>query len=102
EFFAALPGLSLAKPHDRVNEAATQFSRELRRVAFTLPPGFEDLHFWPLGLGRENRSPFEGRIDRMLVIAPFLSAKRLHQLSRLGREHVLVSRPDSLAALKPS
>lgn len=101
EFIAGLPGLSLAKPHDRVTEASTQFSRELRRVAFTLPPGFDDLRFWPLGMGTENHWPFGEQIDRMLVISPFLSAKRLHLLSRLGRQHILVSRPDALAALKP-
>lgn len=102
EFFAALPGLTLSEPHKRVAEAAAQFSRELRRVTFALPPGFDDMHFWPLGLGGDNRWPFGGKVDRMLVISPFLSAKRLHQLSRLGREHVLVSRPDSLTALNPN
>lgn len=101
DFVAALPGLSLSKPHERVNETSTQFSRELRRVAFTPPPGFDDLHFWPLGLSGKNRWPFEGKIDRMLIISPFLSAKRLRELTRVGREHLLVSRVDSLAALNP-
>lgn len=72
---------------------------EVRRVRFVLPEGFDDLKFRPLGIPGHRRWPFAGRVDRMLIVSPFLKDGCLRRLTAQGQGHVLVSRPDSLAGL---
>lgn len=99
DFFAALPELSLRPVSDAVKGRIDQVQRELRKVKFDCPPGIDDVSFHPLGIpGVKNRT-FEHRIERMLVISPFLSAPMLSHLTENGRRHVLISRLDSLEKL---
>ena len=99
DFVAALPSMAVHPLPTPVRSDIDRIQDELRRVRFELPEGFEDLSFWPLGLTSGNRWPLGGRIDRLLVISPFVTEGSLKRLTAAGREHVLVSRLESLDAL---
>jgi hypothetical protein len=99
DFVRELPALAITKPVARVMEACEMIQTELRRVAFDLPEGFEKIAFWPLGLRGSRKWPFDGRIDRMLVISPFLSPGFLERISERGKEHILVSNIDALSSV---
>ena len=75
---------------------------EVLRVRFEPPPGFDELAFWPLGIDRRRSTwPFDTRIDRMLIVSPFLSPDGLERFARPrsdGRD-TLISRPESFDAL---
>ena len=101
-FIQALPGLALRATSDRITADVNLIQDELRRVRFQVPEGFTDYTFWPLGLPNHNTWPFQNRIDRMLVVSPFLSAGCLARLTNQGRRHVLISRLECLAELKPA
>lgn len=102
DFLAALPGLSVRPVARRVAVDAALIADEIRRVAFEVPEGFEDqLTFWPLGYDGKVRWPFDERIQRMLVISPFVGAEMLGRLTERGEGHVLVSRADELDPLPP-
>ena len=101
DFVAALPGLALRDVGQAVHERAKLFADELRRVSFDPPDGFDEIRFWPMGIARA-RNPFEAGTRRRLVISPFLSDDALLRLTEDGADHVLVSRPESLAACAPA
>lgn len=99
ELVEALPSFawrSLSRARRKVIENLAQ---DVRRVRFELPPDFESARFWAFGLEGKNRDPFDTRIDRMLVVAPFVSATELQRLGQEGVANVLVSRPDELAKI---
>jgi hypothetical protein len=99
-FVAALPGLVIRPPlPDRARKVIETFQDELLRVRFELPEGFDQLAFWPLGIPDMPRWPFAGRIDRLLVVSPFLAATTLKRLAKEGTGHILVSRTEELASL---
>jgi len=101
DFIAALPAMVKDLPenlHDRIE----QMQHEIRRVAFDLPQGFESAAFHPMGIGNKNANPISGRIDRILVISPFLTEGRLDCLASLRRECILVSRLDSIQKIPAS
>jgi len=99
DFIQALPSMAIRRVSDTVSERVERMQHELRRVQFQVPDGFESFAFWPLGL-RGKPWPFEGRRDRMLVISPFLSDNLLQRLQAdCGGLHLL-SRTESLDALK--
>lgn len=93
-FLETLPGLSLSAVPERVRSKIKQMSREILKVEFDLPEGFEEVKFWPLGITGASKWPFVGRIDRMLVISPFLTPELLHRLSEHGEKNILISRPE--------
>ncbi|WP_437878426.1 phospholipase D family protein [Sorangium sp. So ce513] len=97
DFLAALPGLAVRPASGRVVTDTALLADEVRRVAFTEPEDFEDLRFWPLGHDDRARWPFDTRIDRMLVVSPFVAAETLERLTATGSGHVLVSRTEELA-----
>lgn len=99
DFVAALPDMAVRAVPERVRAVIDQVQAELRRVHFELPEGFEEVAFWPLGLKDRSSWPFGPRIDRMLVISPFVTEACLVRLTKEGQEHVLVSRPESVDAL---
>jgi hypothetical protein len=77
-----------------------QLAHEIRRVEFEVPSPFEDLQFWPLGIGAGEDWPFSGRMDKLLVVAPFVDAGFLKSLGESSGPMQLVSRPECLARLK--
>lgn len=97
-FFEALPSLAVRRPvPERILQDVALVQSELRRVRFAkLPAGFDELRFHPMGVGRGPRWPFEGRIDRMLAVSPFVEPSCLGRLAKRGRGDVLVSRAEEL------
>lgn len=102
EFFAALPGLAVRPVPEQARETVELVQHELRRVSFQIPEGFDSLVFRPLGLRGRPGWPFDGRIDRMLVISPFVSEGSLGRLRTETNADVLVSRLESLQGVKPA
>lgn len=81
-------------------QAIDLIQQEIQKVAFELPPGFQQLSFHPMGLSKTSHFPFSGPIDRLLIVSPFVSGNALKRLGKLGRHNVLISRPESLAPLQ--
>ena len=102
EFVAALPSLARRPLVGVLAQRVSDMADEVRRVRFELPEGFEEIRFHPLGIPDAGKWPFRGRIDRMLVLSPFISEDCLRRLSANGSGHVLVSRPDCLEGLSPA
>jgi hypothetical protein len=102
DFITALPDLALRPLPERTREDVDRIQHEIRRVDFAIPEGFETLSFVPLGIRRTRRWFFNGRIDRMLVVSPFVSDNTLDRLSGEANASILVSRLESLDALKQS
>jgi hypothetical protein len=73
-------------------------ARELRRTKFEAPEPFESVEFVPFP---SDRWPFPKRIDRMLVVSPFVDDGLLGELAEWEAPMQLISRPESLAALQP-
>jgi len=100
EFVEALPGLAVRPVPAAVRAGVDLIQSELRRVKWTLPEGFTSLVFHPLGHRGRRNWPFPETADRRLVVAPVLAGGPLEQLSRNGRNHVLVSRASALEVLE--
>lgn len=99
-FVQTLPELALRSVSPRTTEAVDLVKDEILRVEFMLPPGFNGLRFWPLGIVGEDPWPFPGEVDRMLCVSPFATNGLLKRLP--GREHgTLVSRTQELDRLGP-
>ena len=99
DFVAALPTLATRPPATATIEQIDQIQNELRRVQFEPPPGYEDIAFWPLGIPGHTRWPIKGRVDRMLVLSPFVAPAALARLAVPGRGDILISRLDELSKL---
>jgi hypothetical protein len=80
-------------------EALVELGDQFSRARWTLPVGFDEVRFWPLGDDGVSRWPFEGRRDRMLVVSPFVTAGTLSRLTKRHRGSILVSRPETFDAL---
>lgn len=102
DFIAALPELALRQIPDQIKTSVDLIQHELRRVSFELPEGFDEISFWPLGFKGARRWPFETRIDRMLIVSPFVSDDFLSRIASVGQGHILVSRPEELDTLAPA
>lgn len=101
DFLAALPDMSRDPIAPARLTKLDQLQQEIRRVRFTAPEELDIAGFWPLGLDRSEPWPFDTRIDRLLVISPFLSGSRLDDLAQAGRGDVLISRAEELERLGP-
>ncbi|MGB8983044.1 MAG: phospholipase D family protein [Anaerolineales bacterium] len=100
DFIKVLPDLAQTPVPEHVLKNIDLAQYELRRVDFDLPDDFDQYAFWPMGFkGYTRQWPFNERINRMLVVSPFLSPKCLQRLTERGDDHVLMSRLDSLAVL---
>ena len=86
-----------------LTEDIDRLADEAGRVRFTPPHGFDSLAFVPLGIDRRRPDwPFDGhRVDRMLVVSPFVTPECLERLDRprsAGRD-ILVTRPETFDEL---
>lgn len=101
-FVDALPGMVAAprKLSPVWQKRIEQLAYEIRRVEFEVPAPFEDLQFWPVGLGAGEDWPFSERIDKLLVVAPFIDAEFLKSLGEDSGPMQLVSRPECLDRLE--
>ncbi|HZZ82691.1 MAG TPA: phospholipase D family protein, partial [Gemmataceae bacterium] len=73
---------------------------EIRRVEFEIPEPFEDIDFWPLGIVSPNDKPFRDRIDRILVVSPFVDDSFASELAQRQFPMYLLSRGETLARLQ--
>lgn len=99
DFVAALPELAIPPMDAKRKRSVLEIADELRRVKFELPEHVDAIQFHPLGIEGHAAWPFEERIERLLVVSPFVSADALKRLSKVGRKDVLVSRRDQLEAI---
>lgn len=96
DFIESLPGLVAEKLPEDTQKRIELMQYEIRRVKFDLPQDFNEIVFHPIGIYNKKNNPLSGRIDRLLVISPFLTEGRLDILSSLGGKSILISRLDSL------
>lgn len=101
-FAESLPQMSTRKIAPTWKRRIQQLAYEIRRVEFEVPEPFEDLRFWPLGINGSNRWPFPERMDRILVVSPFVDDGLADDLTEWKAPMQLLSRVESLARLKPS
>tara|TARA_R110002072_G_scaffold135053_1_gene276187 strand:- start:4954 stop:6840 length:1887 start_codon:yes stop_codon:yes gene_type:complete len=99
EFIQRLPALTLYPADKALKDDIESIASDIACTEFDLPQGFDQLRFWPLGLGGQDW-PYPEKVDRLLAISPFLASKHLRRLADLTKERTLVSRVDSLAALE--
>lgn len=99
-FFDALSSMWIRKPSAEIARRVRQFARELPRVAYAVPEPFTELTFWPSGIPGGEAMALPLRVDKLLVVSPFVSDKHLDKRLLTSCDAVtLVSRPDTLAAL---
>lgn len=98
-FLRALPAQARYPLRSELATLLDTMADELMRVKFEPPVGFKDLVFWPLGVTETSSWPFRGRIDRLMIISPFLEANALQRLGRVARGSLLVSRTETLQTL---
>lgn len=84
---------------DQRRQTLATMVTELARVQFEDPEDLELVGFHPFGVAGASRETFAGRIDRILVISPFIGDSTLHTLS--GPDSVLVSSAPELDCLRP-
>lgn len=97
EFVAALPGMAISKVSAGIRDQVMQIEREISRVQWDLESTpFVFFKFWPLGHDDRKTWPFRGRIQRLLVVSPFVSGGVLSKLSNESDGNVLISRPETL------
>lgn len=101
-FVSRLPTLAVRPPvSEQSNEQIELVIRELPRVTFVPPEGFDELRFWPLGIDEANSWPFAEPMDRLLVISPFVSDATIKRLSHAVQTSI-VSRSEELMRLSPA
>lgn len=99
-FFDMLPGLANVAVAAEREEQTHRFAEALLRVEWELPEGFDELAFYLPGIKGFDWEPPEA--NRMAVISPFCSDYALQNLaSKSIAADALISRPESLCALKP-
>lgn len=97
EFIAALPGMAVAKVAPGIRSQISTVEKEISRVEWDIQNfPFDKLSFWPLGHAERKTWPFKGRIERLLVVSPFVSDGALKKLCQMGTDNVLISRRESM------
>lgn len=100
-FIEALPALAVTPPPPRIIEDVESLAADARRVRFEAPPDLELAAFHPMGLPGRRHEPLAGRIDRLLVISPFVGGPTLARLAGKRTTGVLVSRAEELVGVEP-
>jgi hypothetical protein len=104
EFIARLPDLAV-RPDVLTPQSVADVQRiaqELKVVKWELPEGVEEIRFWPMGMDGRRSWPFADRLDRLLVVSPFLTDGFLTKIGLDGRDQYMVSRPESLREINPA
>lgn len=99
DFISALPKLATNRIQEAQADIYQTLGKEIRKVRFTLPEGFEGIAFRPLGIHGYKRWPFHEDMGQLLVVSPFVTASLLQRLSESAKEAVLVSRAEALQEL---
>ena len=101
DFIKSLPEMAQQEVPSQVKTKISLIQDEVRRVNFEPPEGFELVKFWPLGLNEGSSWPFSGKVDKLLVVSPFLSKKCLSNLGGLAHDCILISRQEELRTMPP-
>ena len=102
DFVRALPGMALRKVPDQVAAKVKQMQDEVRRVDFEVPEDISEYGFAAFGVGGRVEKIFETeRIDRLLVVSPFITDGFLDSVRHVSKNGVLVSRREELEKLDP-
>ncbi len=101
DFVEALPRMAIVAPPSRIHDDVRSLAADARRTRFDSPPGLDLVAFHPIGIDAIPARPFSGRIDRLLVISPFVGGPTLVRLAGRRKGNVLLSRPEELAAVAP-
>ena len=102
DFVSALPGMKASGKLSPVWQKRMELlTHELRRVEFEVPEPFSDYAFWPMGVSEKPVWPFPDRMDRLLVVSPFVDDGFLEDLAWHEAPMSLVSRSESLTRLAP-
>jgi hypothetical protein len=99
DFISALPKLATNRIQETRADIYQTLEKEIKKVQFTLPDGFEEIAFRPLGIDGYRRWPFPEDMGQLLVVSPFVTASLLQRLSKSAKEAVLVSRAEALQEL---
>lgn len=99
DFFAALPSLAVRAVPEKTQHMVDLIEYELRRVRFEPPPDFTELSFHPFGIKQGDRWPFNERMDRALVVSPFVVPGFLQRIGQDCGDITLISRLDTLSSL---
>lgn len=100
DFVRALPRFVTRQPlADAIAKRVERLASELERTEFDVPDHFEELRFWPLGVGGRAADPLPEVGSRLLVVSPFLTLGRLESLADSCDEMTLVSTLPALSAL---
>lgn len=103
DFIKALPSFATKSSELTASRKAMidQMESEVRRVKFEVPEPFkDDLQFIPFGIPG-TKVKLEERVDRALIMSPFLSDSALKQLVSKPGNHVLLSRAECLDPIPP-
>lgn len=101
EWLATLPASALAPVGEQRAADIVALAHQVRRTAWDLPDGWEELKLHVLGLKRKSWMPVAS--DELAVISPFVRKEALDALCATTRKPLaLVSRPEELAALDPA
>lgn len=97
-FFNRVPRLTKRPLAEERAEQLRRFSRDVKKVQWELPGGFEELSF---ALPGDPKYPWPlPKTKRLMVITPFCSDAALRQLAENSDQPVaLVSRPETLESL---
>ena len=100
KFLTSLPELSFVDVDPKKRQNINQMADDLRRTKWELPPGFESLHFYILGL--KNGSWPQLPSKKMVVVSPFCTDEALNYLvDKSAAAKALISRPETLNILNP-
>jgi hypothetical protein len=100
DFVRALPGMAI----DPLPPARVSAIEDLAAAAATvewegLPDGLRIQRMWPIGHDGQAAWPFPKDSWRRLAMAPFVEAGFLDRFAKVGRNDIVVSRPETLNAI---
>lgn len=102
DFVRALPGMALTKVPATVAAKVKLMQDEVRRVDFELPEDMSECRFLAFGLNGRSEKVFQKeRIDRLLVVSPFVTDGFLDSVRHASENGVLISRREELEKLDP-
>jgi hypothetical protein len=101
DLIRALPGLAVRRVPGDQRAAVDALATDVAAVPLAVPEPFDTMHFHVLGLDRRGGDPLPPRVDRALIVSPFLGEAWLRRLAHRAGSAVLVSREESLDRLTP-
>jgi len=97
DFIRTLPDLALRETSTRVKNDIDLLYDEVRKVNFSSPDGFEGYpKFYPSGIPGYRSYRFSDDFSRLMIISPFLTNSFLNRITKIGGNHILISRVSSI------